>query len=176
MFSVWRRRVAHPERNAMNATMTHQAVPFVSTSGAAHETGAVSGGPLTMLRLENAAALAGAGLAYSAIDGRWGVFAALFLVPDVSMLGYLAGRRVGAACYNAAHSYLGPVLLAALGTASSLHPAHLVACIWAAHVGFDRMLGYGLKYGTSFGDTHLGRHGSRESLTTPRHQVTTSTE
>jgi hypothetical protein len=41
----------------------------------------------------------------------------------------------------------------------SIHMPLFVACIWAAHVGFDRMLGYGLKYGTSFGDTHLGRRG-----------------
>lgn len=147
----------------MNATMTHKALPSISTSGEAHAIGAVSGGPLMMLRLEGAAALAGASLAYSARGGRWGVFAALFLLPDLSMLGYLAGRRVGAACYNAAHSYLGPAVLAALGSAMSLHPAQVVACIWAAHVGFDRLFGYGLKYGTSFGDTHLGRRGWRAS-------------
>ena len=50
-------------------------------------------------------------------------------------------------------------LLAGLGLASSTHDLCLIACIWAAHVGFDRLLGYGLKYGTSFGDTHLGRRG-----------------
>jgi hypothetical protein len=147
----------------MNATMTHQAIPFVSTRGEAQQTGAVTGTPLMMLRLEGAAALAGASLAYSTIDGRWGVFAMLFLVPDLSMLGYLAGRRVGAACYNAAHSYLGPAILAAIGTAMSVHTPLFAACIWAAHVGFDRLLGYGLKYGTSFGDTHLGHRGGRES-------------
>jgi hypothetical protein len=27
--------------------------------------------------------------------------------------------------------------------------------IWTAHIGFDRMLGYGLKYPTRFKDTHL---------------------
>ena len=147
----------------MNATMTHHALPSVSTAGEGHATSAVSGGPLVVLRLEGAAALVGASLAYSALDGGWGLFTALFLVPDLSMLGYLAGRRVGAACYNAAHSYLGPAVLAAMGTAMSLHPAQLFACIWAAHVGFDRLLGYGLKYGSSFGDTHLGRRGWRES-------------
>ena len=147
----------------MNATMTHEALPSVSTASDLQATGAVSGAPLTVLRLEAAAALAGASLAYSSRGGRWGLFAALFLVPDLSMLGYLAGRRVGAACYNAAHSYLGPAVLAAMGTAMSLHPAQLFACIWAAHVGFDRLLGYGLKYGSSFGDTHLGRRGWRES-------------
>jgi hypothetical protein len=146
----------------MNATMTHQAVASVSTLGEARQTGAASGAPRMLLRLEGAAALAGASLAYSTIDGRWGVFAVLFLLPDLSMLGYLAGRRVGAACYNAAHSYLGPALLAALGTMMSMPTPLFVACIWAAHVGFDRLLGYGLKYGTSFGDTHLGLRGRRE--------------
>lgn len=27
--------------------------------------------------------------------------------------------------------------------------------IWLAHLGFDRMLGFGLKYPTFFKDTHL---------------------
>jgi hypothetical protein len=98
-------------------------------------------------------------VAYSALGGRWGLFALLFLLPDLSMVGYLAGRRVGAASYNAAHSYFGPALLAALGAVLHAHGALLIACIWAAHVGFDRLLGYGLKYATSFGDTHLGQRG-----------------
>jgi hypothetical protein len=29
--------------------------------------------------------------------------------------------------------------------------------IWVAHIGFDRLLGYGLKYPTAFKDTHLGK-------------------
>ena len=144
----------------MNATMTQQALLSVSAQDVVEEPGAVSGAPRLVLRLEGAAALAGASLAYSALGGRWGVFALLFLIPDLSMLGYLAGRRVGAACYNAAHSYLGPALLASLGVSSGAHGLLCVAFIWAAHVGFDRLLGYGLKYGTSFGDTHLGRRGS----------------
>ncbi len=35
------------------------------------------------------------------------------------------------------------------------------AVIWFAHLGFDRLLGYGLKYPTTFGDTHLGMSGRR---------------
>jgi hypothetical protein len=149
----------HREEDAMNATMTQQARPSLSVPSAAPETGAVSGAPLTLLRLEGAAALAGATLAYSALGGPWGMFALLFLLPDLSMLGYLAGRRAGAACYNGAHSYLGPALLAVMGGTLNAHGALCVAAIWGAHVGFDRLLGYGLKYGTSFGDTHLGRRG-----------------
>jgi Domain of unknown function (DUF4260) len=148
----------------MNATMTHEAFRSLPVpSAAAANNGAVSGAPLTVLRLEGAAAFAGAVVAYSTLGGHWSSFALLFLFPDLSMLGYLAGPRVGAACYNAAHSYLGPALLALLGATLGVHPLLLGACIWAAHVGFDRLLGYGLKYGTSFGDTHLGRRGPARS-------------
>lgn len=121
--------------------------------------GAVCGAPRILLRLEAVTVLAGAVLAYHWLGGGWGRFAALFLVPDLSMLAYLAGARWGAVCYNAAHSYIGPGLLAVLALSGAMAPAGLVACIWAAHVGFDRALGYGLKYAGGFGDTHLGRIG-----------------
>ncbi|HEY3815896.1 MAG TPA: DUF4260 domain-containing protein [Polyangiaceae bacterium] len=146
----------------MNATTMQNDLDAPTTESLAPETtGAVSGAPRTLLRLEGAAAVASAAFAFSALGGRWSLFALLFLVPDLSMLGYLAGRRVGAVSYNAAHSYLGPALLAATGAVTGAATggalaALWVACIWAAHVGFDRMLGYGLKYGTHFGDTHLG--------------------
>ena len=35
----------------------------------------------------------------------------------------------------------------------------LIAMIWLAHIGFDRALGYGLKYERGFGFTHMGRIG-----------------
>lgn len=70
------------------------------------------------------------------------------------VMGYLAGPRVGAVSYNLAHSYVGPVVL---GVSAATHPVGLhLALIWAAHIGFDRLLGYGLKYPRAFGDTHLG--------------------
>jgi hypothetical protein len=141
----------------MTTTMTQSVLQGLSTERrAVPATGAVSGSPRTLLRFEGGAALAVAVVAYSAGGGRGSLFALLFLLPDLSMLGYLAGRRAGAACYNAAHSYLGPALLAALSMALGAHGLLGIACIWVAHVGFDRMLGYGLKYGTRFADTHLG--------------------
>jgi Domain of unknown function (DUF4260) len=93
--------------------MTQPAQPTISTPRACRALGAVSGTPLVLLRLEGAAVLVAATFAYATLGGRWALFAALFLVPDLSMLGYLGGRRLGAACYNAAHSYLGPAALAA---------------------------------------------------------------
>ena len=123
--------------------------------------GFVVGGPRALLRLEALAALAGLAAWYQSASADWLMFAVLFLVPDLSMLGYLAGRRIGAVCYNAAHSYLGPIaLLAAAQVDPRLLPFGL---IWAAHVAFDRALGYGLKYGTAFGDTHLGLVGKRKA-------------
>lgn len=89
----------------------------------------------------------------------WALFALLFLAPDLSFAGYLAGPRAGAAAYNLLHSYVGPAGAAVLALSNG-RPA-TVALIWAAHVGFDRLLGYGLKYPTAFGDTHLGRIGAQ---------------
>jgi hypothetical protein len=119
--------------------------------------GAVTGAPRAWLRLEGAAVLALAVYVHARGGHSWMLFAALFLAPDLSFLAYLAGPRIGAIGYNAAHSYVGPALAAALALATGRPP--VVAVLWAAHVGFDRALGYGLKYGTAFSDTHLGRIG-----------------
>jgi hypothetical protein len=123
--------------------------------------GAARGGPALVLRIEGLAALVAACVVYSKLGGSWGWFAALFLVPDLSMLGYLINTKVGAASYNTAHSTLGGLALAAVGVALGSNAMLLGASIWIAHVGFDRMLGYGLKYASAFGDTHLGLKGRR---------------
>jgi hypothetical protein len=76
--------------------------------------GAVRGSVAITLRLEGAAALALAALAYRATGASWLMFAVLFLTPDLSMLGYLINRRVGAWMYNFGHSYLTPTAVALL--------------------------------------------------------------
>lgn len=120
----------------------------------------VEGAPRVVLRLEGLALLAAATLAYAHLGvAGWGLFAALFFVPDVSFLGYLGGARAGAVAYNAAHSLLGPACLALVAWIVGAPLGLGVALVWAAHVGFDRALGYGLKYGSAFGHTHLGRLG-----------------
>merc|ERR1711938_432683 len=72
------------------------------------------------------------------------------------MLGYLAGPRVGAAAYNAAHTQLGPLALGALALGAGPPSLLLGGLIWAAHIGLDRALGYGLKHASGFHHTHLG--------------------
>jgi len=89
------------------------------------------------------------------------LLAALALAPDLAMAGYAFGPKAGARAYNLAHTYLAPALLALPGLWA--FPALLpVACIWIAHIGFDRALGYGLKSRASFRLTHLGRIGPRD--------------
>ena len=120
---------------------------------------AVVGGVRTLLRLEGVVVLAAALAAYAQFGAGWGVFALWLLVPDFSMLGYLAGPRVGAALYNTAHSYVGAVALLVLGVLAAMPWAVAGGLIWCAHIGLDRALGYGLKYAVGFGATHLGRIG-----------------
>ena len=106
-------------------------------------------------RLEGLAALALGVVAYSWLGQSWWVFALLFLAPDLTMLGYLGSARLGALTYNLGHTYATPAILALAGLA--LGPlAYGLAAIWVAHIGFDRLLGYGLKLETGFEQTHLG--------------------
>jgi hypothetical protein len=129
--------------------------------GEARSTGAVTGGVRTLLRLEGLALLCLAVAAYAWVGEAWWLFVVLLLAPDLSFLGYLAGPRIGAVAYNALHATIGPVVLFAAGIAMPSSLAAGIACIWAAHVGMDRAIGYGLKYEAGFGFTHLGRIGRR---------------
>jgi hypothetical protein len=121
--------------------------------------GTVEGVPRILLRLEGAALAAGAVYVYHRIGANWWLFAGLILVPDISMLAYFGGTRLGAIAYNAFHVTPGPLVCAALGFFLPSFDLVSIALIWAAHIGADRALGYGLKYTAGFGFTHLGRIG-----------------
>lgn len=111
-------------------------------------------------RLEGFAVAAVAAVYYPHTGASWWLFAALWLVPDLSMLGYLASPCMGARVYNAWHNYVAPLALALGSVFFNLHGVWLpIALIWINHIGVDRALGYGLKYGDGFGHTHLGRLG-----------------
>lgn len=124
--------------------------------------GGARGWPKIILRLEGLAVLALCVWLYRDLGASWWLFGGLFLVPDLSFLVYAAGRRPGALAYNLTHTEVGPVVLAALGL-TVLPGALPVALIWGAHVGWDRMLGYGLKYAASFDHTHLGPIGKTKA-------------
>jgi hypothetical protein len=127
----------------------------------AETSGAALGWPRILLRLEGAALMAAALSAYFGLGADWRLLAWLFLFPDLSLAFYLAGPRIGAIAYNTAHTTIIPFAVLGAGVYLSQGLMISIALIHLAHIGFDRMLGFGLKYGAAFGDTHLGRVGRR---------------
>jgi hypothetical protein len=113
--------------------------------------------PDVLLRLEGLVALVVGCIAYQRLyPHRWGLFALLFLVPDVSLLGYLRpANKTSAAFYNLVHSYVLPLVLGLLAWERGGVLGGQLALIWMAHISFDRCLGYGLKFPESFRYTHI---------------------
>ena len=148
----------------MSQTLSLSSAPDKSTAHAAEDAktdyvGSVIGFPKLILRVEGLAVLAVACFFYARADYSWGMFALLFLVPDVSMVGYLVNKHLGSILYNLAHNYITPAALLVYGEHTSSEILVFCALIWIAHVGFDRLLGYGLKYKTAFKYTHLSTPG-----------------
>lgn len=109
-----------------------------------------------ILKLEEAAALVAVLFAFAQLDYAWWVFAALFFLPDLSMLGYLKNPRTGAVVYNLFH-HKGIALVACIsGFCLQIPEITLTGLVLFGHASFDRMLGYGLKFPDSFANTHLG--------------------
>ena len=117
--------------------------------------------PLALLRLEGLALLVAAVVMYALQGESWWLFALLLFAPDLGMLGYLGGKRVGAATYNIAHLTAVPLVIALVGILAESRLPVSVALIWLAHIGLDRAVGYCLKLPTDFQDTHLGKIGNR---------------
>ena len=113
--------------------------------------------PRWLLRLEGLALLAAAVVLYFHFDYPWWLLLVLALAPDLAMIGYLAGVRVGAFSYDAVHTTALPIALGLVGVLAEGDLAVQLALIWLAHIGADRALGYGLKYPTHFKDSHLQR-------------------
>jgi hypothetical protein len=111
---------------------------------------------LYILRFEGLAIAALTAVLYARTGASWWLFAALWLAPDLSMLGYLAGPFWGARIYNSAHAYATPATLGIVALVLGAGGIIPVAIIWANHIAVDRLLGFGLKYQAGFGLTHLG--------------------
>jgi hypothetical protein len=110
-----------------------------------------------LLRAEGLVVFAAAIALYFDAGYGWVLLVVLALAPDLSMLGYLAGPRAGAIAYDAVHAYALPIALAVVGVLAGFDLAVQLALIWVAHIGADRLIGYGLKYPSGFKDTHLQR-------------------
>src|SRR5437899_490974 len=119
--------------------------------GAAHGSdGTVAGIPCRWLRVEGATLLVGSLVAFATTGQAWWLVPLTLLLPDLLMVGYLGGTRLGAATYNLAHATPLPAALLWLGWYRGSSIAVALALVWLAHIGMDRVLGYGLKYDDHF--------------------------
>jgi len=112
-------------------------------------------GPKLWLHLEGLALLATAVTLYARAEYSWWLFALLILAPDLAALGYLVNTRVGAISYNLFHTYLLVLPFLGYGYVSESPLLMAIGLIWLAHIGMDRVAGYGLKYSDRFKHTHL---------------------
>jgi hypothetical protein len=114
-----------------------------------------------ILKLEEVA-LMGLGIFMFGLLGyQWWLLPVLILTPDVSMLGYLLGSKIGARCYNIAHHRAVAILLYFVGAYFMLPIVELIGTILFIHIAMDRIFGYGLKYDKGFKFTHLGEIGRK---------------
>ena len=121
--------------------------------------GMVIGTPRRWLRVEGATLVAGSLIAYSTTHQAWWLVPLTLLLPDLTMIGYLGGTRLGAFLYNLGHSTPLPAVVVAVGWWQDKFLVVALGLVWLAHIGLDRLMGYGLKYNDHFQHTHLGRLG-----------------
>jgi hypothetical protein len=117
----------------------------------------------SLLQLEELAEMLLALVVFAHLPYAWWVLPATFLLPDLSMVGYVAGPRTGAFCYNVAHHKALAVAVGVSGWVLGQPVLLLAGTVLLGHSAFDRLLGYGLKYATGFKDTHLGSAGVSQS-------------
>ncbi|MDT0605808.1 DUF4260 domain-containing protein [Croceitalea rosinachiae] len=96
------------------------------------------------------------------MDFEWWLFFALLIVPDIGMLGYLGGNKIGAFLYNLFHHRGLAIFLLLVGKSFLNLPwLELIGIIMFSHIAMDRVFGYGLKYDKGFKYTHLGEIGNK---------------
>jgi hypothetical protein len=117
----------------------------------------------TVIQLEELAMLGISIYALYFLKVEWWIYPLLLLAPDISMLGYLAGNKVGAISYNLFHHKAIAIFLFLIGFINHNYTLEITGLILFGHSSMDRMLGYGLKYFTGFQFTHLGQIGRAKS-------------
>ena len=113
-----------------------------------------------LLRLEETGMLVLGCFAYSQLHISWWVFIALFLAPDIGMLGYLMNSKTGSITYNLFHHKGIAIGFWVAGLMTNSIPLQVTGIILFSHSSFDRIMGYGLKYPDAFQHTHLGMIGN----------------
>ena len=108
-----------------------------------------------IVRIENGCAFAISFYIYMLLDFPIWLFFVLLLVPDITMIGYVINKEIGAVVYNFGHSLISPLVILLSYFYFSKDYLLMISIIWIAHIFMDRLLGFGLKYGDSFNKTHI---------------------
>ncbi|RAI89404.1 DUF4260 domain-containing protein [Algoriphagus yeomjeoni] len=116
-----------------------------------------------LLKLEEAGLFLLSIYIFTTLNLAWWWFPALLLLPDIGMIGYLFSPKIGAITYNLFHHRLIAVCAGLYGLAFESKYLMLAGIILFAHISFDRLMGYGLKYNDSFDHTHLGMIGKAKN-------------
>ena len=115
-----------------------------------------------LIKLEEAAMFLLSIVLISRLPYAWYWWLVWILAPDLSMLAYLGGNRVGAIAYDIVH-HKGVAIGLYLAGLFMSHPAlGYAGMILFGHSSMDRGMGYGLKYFSGFQDTHLGKIGRQK--------------
>lgn len=120
----------------------------------------------TLLKFEEAAMFGLCIFILITLNVPWWAYLLLVIGPDISMLGYSFGNKIGADCYNFFHHKGVAIAIFAIGVILNSHLGDIVSIagiILFGHSSMDRMLGYGLKLDEGFKYTHLGIIGKKDS-------------
>lgn len=96
---------------------------------------------------------------FSLLNFEWWWFLVLILAPDIGMVGYAFGNKIGALAYNLFHHKGLAIAIYLLGSYFTEPWLQLTGIILFSHAAMDRIFGYGLKYDKGFKFTHLGEIG-----------------
>ncbi len=115
-----------------------------------------------LLKLEELAQFLFSIFLFTHLEYAWWVFPACILLPDLSMIGYLANPKIGAWFYNVFHHKLIAIAILILGFWLDYPLITLAGIVLFGHAAMDRIFGYGLKFSNDFKNTHLGWIGKKD--------------
>lgn len=121
----------------------------------------VVGKPKFFLQLEGVVLFVASLILFASTHQPWWWVPTLLFLPDIFMIGYARSAKFGAFTYNIGHTYLLPAMVTIYGLHGNRPLVLGVGLIWLAHIGMDRLFGYGLKYDDNFKHTHLGTIGGK---------------
>jgi len=94
--------------------------------------------------------------ALTLFKAEWWYYLLLPFGPDISMIGYAGGNKMGAFMYNLFHHKGIAIFIFVLGWLMHNDNVQIAGIILFGHSSIDRVLGYGLKLKEGFRYTHLG--------------------